>query len=51
MSRTAKEEIRIGGRSVPLSNPDKELFPDDGITKAEFVDYYRAAKSPRRAAQ
>ncbi|MEV0181740.1 non-homologous end-joining DNA ligase [Streptomyces sp. NPDC050625] len=42
MSRTAREEIRIGGRSVPLSNPDKELFPDDGITKAEFVDYYRA---------
>ena len=42
MSRAAKEEIRVGGRSVPLSNPDKELFPDDGITKAEFVDYYRA---------
>ncbi|MGW2648813.1 non-homologous end-joining DNA ligase [Streptomyces sp. NPDC001393] len=26
---------------MPLSNPDKELFPDDGITKAEMIDYYR----------
>jgi len=25
---------------VPLSNPDKVLFPDDGITKAELADYY-----------
>lgn len=24
-----------------ISNPDKVLFPDDGITKAELVDYYR----------
>ena len=24
----------------PLSNPDKVLFPDDGITKAELRDYY-----------
>ena len=38
---TAREEIRVGGRSVTLSNPDKELFPDDGITKAELIDYYR----------
>lgn len=41
MSPKAKEYIRIGNRSVPLSNPDKELFPEDGITKAELVDYYR----------
>jgi bifunctional non-homologous end joining protein LigD len=25
---------------VEVSNPDKVLFPDDGITKAEFVGYY-----------
>ena len=25
---------------VKLSNPDKVLFPDDGITKAELRDYY-----------
>ncbi|MFB7511239.1 non-homologous end-joining DNA ligase LigD, partial [Streptomyces broussonetiae] len=38
----AREEIRVGSRNVPLSNPDKELFPDDGITKAELIDYYRS---------
>ena len=25
---------------VKLSNPDKVLFPDDGITKAELAEYY-----------
>lgn len=25
---------------VPLSNPDKVLFPEDGITKADLADYY-----------
>jgi bifunctional non-homologous end joining protein LigD len=46
MGAKAKKEIRVGGRSVPLSNPDKELFPDDGITKAELVDYYRSIARP-----
>jgi bifunctional non-homologous end joining protein LigD len=27
---------------VRISHPDKVLFPDDGITKAELADYYRA---------
>jgi bifunctional non-homologous end joining protein LigD len=27
---------------VRISHPDKLLFPDDGITKADLVDYYRA---------
>jgi DNA primase len=25
---------------VKLSNPDKVLFPDDGITKAELAEHY-----------
>ncbi|GGT15894.1 ATP-dependent DNA ligase [Streptomyces purpureus] len=33
--------IRVGGRTVELSRPDKELFPQDGITKADLADYYR----------
>ncbi|WP_369393774.1 non-homologous end-joining DNA ligase [Streptomyces sp. CG1] len=41
-----QDEIRVGGRRVSLSNPDKELFPDDGITKAELVDYYRSVARP-----
>lgn len=41
-----KDEIRVGDRRVPLSNPDKELFPDDGITKAELIDYYRTVTRP-----
>ncbi len=28
--------------SFPLSNPQKVLWPDDGITKQELYDYYRA---------
>ncbi|SOE59135.1 bifunctional non-homologous end joining protein LigD [Streptomyces sp. OV198] len=41
-----KDEIRIGDRKVALSNPDKELFPDDGITKAELIGYYRTVARP-----
>jgi len=28
--------------SVELSHPDKVLFPDDGLTKADLADYYEA---------
>ncbi len=34
-------EIRVGRRTIQLSNPDKLLFPDDRITKADLVEYYR----------
>ncbi|MEV4944949.1 non-homologous end-joining DNA ligase [Streptomyces sp. NPDC053755] len=37
----AKESIRIGGRAVEYSRPDKPLFPEDGLTKADLVAYYR----------
>ena len=31
---------RIAGKSIELSNRDKIMFPADGITKGEMVDYY-----------
>ncbi len=34
-------KLRIGPYAFELSRPAKVLFPDDGITKAELVDYYR----------
>lgn len=37
--------VRAGGRTVEVTHPDKVLFPDDGITKAELVEYYRVIAS------
>lgn len=30
----------IDGHSITVTHPDKVMFPDDGITKGELVDYY-----------
>jgi bifunctional non-homologous end joining protein LigD len=32
--------VRAGRRSVEISNPDKVLFGDDGITKSDLASYY-----------
>jgi bifunctional non-homologous end joining protein LigD len=37
---TAKS-VTVGGISVELSNTGKVLFPDDGITKGDLIEYYR----------
>jgi bifunctional non-homologous end joining protein LigD len=34
------EEITVGGITVPLTHPDKVLFPGEGITKADLAGYY-----------
>src|SRR6476620_2132175 len=36
------EEIEVGPRTVKVTNPDKLIFPDAGITKRELVGYYIA---------
>lgn len=41
MKKSADAVIRVGGRDVTITRPEKVLFPDDGITKGELVDYYR----------
>jgi bifunctional non-homologous end joining protein LigD len=33
--------VKVGAHTIELSHPDKVLFPADGITKAELVEYYR----------
>lgn len=33
--------MKIGGHEIEISNPEKVLFPEAGITKRQFVDYYR----------
>ncbi|WP_156725440.1 non-homologous end-joining DNA ligase [Streptomyces apocyni] len=43
---STQDSIRVGKRTVAISNPDKELFPDDGITKAELIDFYRSVSRP-----
>jgi bifunctional non-homologous end joining protein LigD len=37
--------VKIGGHDVAITHPDKVLFPDDGVTKRELVDYYRRVSS------
>lgn len=34
-------KLTVGEHDVRISNPDKVLFPESGITKREYVDYYR----------
>jgi bifunctional non-homologous end joining protein LigD len=34
------ELVRVGGREIRITRPAKVLFPEDGITKRELVDYY-----------
>jgi bifunctional non-homologous end joining protein LigD len=33
--------VRVGGRTIAISNADRVIFPEPGITKGEVVDYYR----------
>ena len=36
----AKQRVEIEGRTLSVSNLDKVLFPEVGVTKAQVIDYY-----------
>ena len=35
-----KGVVRADGREIEISRPEKVLFPEDGITKGELIEYY-----------
>lgn len=37
---TGKTEVRVGERTLSLSNIDKVLWPATGFTKGQLIDYY-----------
>ncbi len=39
---TRQEVLRIAGRDVTITNPDKVYFPEAGHTKLDLVNYYLA---------
>jgi len=41
-AKVKAELLSVAGREVAITNPNKVLFPDAGITKLELVQYYLA---------
>ena len=37
----ARVKVRVGGRTLSLSNLDKVLYPETGFTKGQVIDYYQ----------
>jgi bifunctional non-homologous end joining protein LigD len=35
-----RTELKVAGKSLPVSNLDKVLYPEVGFTKAQVIDYY-----------
>jgi len=40
VARTATTEVKVGGKTLRLSNLDKVLYPEAGFTKGQVIDYY-----------
>lgn len=41
-SKSPAEILDIAGNEVRISNPDKVVFPEPGLTKLDLVNYYLA---------
>jgi bifunctional non-homologous end joining protein LigD len=37
---TTSTVVQVGGRELPLTNLEKPLWPEDGLTKAHLIHYY-----------
>ena len=42
MSAAQRVEVRVGNRNLSLSNLDKVLWPRDGYTKGDLINYYQS---------
>lgn len=42
MAKTDGQELKISGRAVRVTHPDKVYWPGEGITKGDLIDYYRS---------
>ena len=42
MSASQRHDVRVGNRTLSLSNLDKVLWPRDGYTKRDLIDYYQS---------
>ena len=41
MARARTQRILVGEHYIKVSDPDKELFPGESITKTDVIDHYR----------
>ncbi|GFG53011.1 DNA polymerase domain-containing protein [Mycolicibacterium agri] len=41
-SSSKVKHLEVDGQQVPITHPDKVVFPDLGVTKRELMDYYLA---------
>ena len=39
---TGKTVLKVAGREVTVSHPDKVIFPEPGVTKLDLINYYLA---------
>lgn len=41
MPQPRASHVTVDGHRIKVSNPDKELFPGEGVTKLDLVEHYR----------